>query len=233
MYYEARTVLTTHPNCEYNDGIINIFLYANGQLNIPEGRGKKLQQLLQYMLTGQKPSVTDQEIETIDKLVTKVKAKKEVTTNYMKQWDRDRIIARDAALEARQKAAINLISFSIKNGVSLEQIVDNLKYEYKFDDATIKDLFEKAKVPMTWVTTWEEVKMITKDNPSMNPTAESIYMANADINILEQCRAREDAIAHEKYQKELIENLNATIADQEATIAELRKLLQEHGISEP
>ena len=75
--------------------------------------------------------------------------------------------------------------------------------------------------------------MITKDNPSMNSTAESIFMSNADISILEQCRAREDAIAHEKYQKELIENLNATIADQEATIAKLRKLIQEHGISEP
>jgi hypothetical protein len=74
--------------------------------------------------------------------------------------------------------------------------------------------------------------MITKNNPSMNSTAESIYMANADINILEQCRAREDAIAHEKYQKEPIQNLNDTISDQEATIAELRKLLQEHGISE-
>ena len=74
--------------------------------------------------------------------------------------------------------------------------------------------------------------MITKDNPSMNSTAESIFMSNADISILEQCRAREDAIAHEKYQKELIENLNATISDQAATIAELRKLLQEHGISE-
>ena len=88
-------------------------------------------------------------------------------------------------------------------------------------------------------TTWEEVKMITKDNPSMNSTAESIYMANADINILEQCRAREDAIDHEKYQKELIESLNKTIADRDveldnayATISELRKLLQEHGISE-
>ena len=67
----------------------------------------------------------------------------------------------------------------------------------------------------------------------MNSTAESIFMSNADISILEQCRAREDAIAHEKYQKELIENLNATIADQEATIAKLRKLIQEHGISEP
>ncbi len=74
--------------------------------------------------------------------------------------------------------------------------------------------------------------MITKNNPSMNSTAESIFMSNADISILEQCRAREDAIAHEKYQKELIESLNATISDQEATIAELRKLLQEHGISE-
>ena len=81
-------------------------------------------------------------------------------------------------------------------------------------------------------TTWEEVKMITKDNPSMNSTAESIFMSNADIAILEQCRAREDAIAHEKYQKELIQSLNDTIADKDATIAELRKLLQEHGISE-
>lgn len=149
MYYEARSVLTTHPNCEYNDGITNIFLYANGQLNIPEGRGKKLQQLLQYMLTGQKPSVTDQEIETIDKLVTKVKAKKEVTTNYMKQWDRDRIIARDAALEARQKDALVLISFGSENNIPNSVIIQKLRNEFKYDDTTIKDLFEKAKVPMT------------------------------------------------------------------------------------
>ena len=62
--------------------------------------------------------------------------------------------------------------------------------------------------------------MITKNNPSMNSTAESIFMSNADINILEQCRVREDAIAHEKYQKELIESLNAAIADRDATIAD-------------
>ena len=148
MYYEARSVLTTHPNCEYNDGITNIFLYANGQLNIPEGRGKKLQQLLQYMLTGQKPEVTDQEIEAIDELVTKIKAKKEVTTNYMKQWDRDRIIARDAALEARQKDALVLISFGSENNIPNSVIIQKLRNEFKYDDTTIKDLFEKAKLPM-------------------------------------------------------------------------------------
>ena len=44
--------------------------------------------------------------------------------------------------------------------------------------------------------------MITKDKPSLDSTAESIYLSNADFVIREQCRRREDAIAHENYQKE-------------------------------
>ena len=68
--------------------------------------------------------------------------------------------------------------------------------------------------------------MITKNNPSMNSTAESIFMSNADINILEQCRAREDAIAHEKYQKELIANLSIKADNAHATIAELQAKLE-------
>jgi predicted transposase/invertase (TIGR01784 family) len=76
-------------------------------------------------------------------------------------------------------------------------------------------------------TTWEEVKMITKDNPSMNSTAESIFMSNADISILEQCRAREDAIAHEKYQKKLIENLNAQLDDANTTITAQKATITE------
>lgn len=75
--------------------------------------------------------------------------------------------------------------------------------------------------------------MITKDNPSMNSTAESIDLSNADANIIEQCRAREDAIAHEKYQAEQIaelksqlENANAALQDKDATIAELQAKLK-------
>ena len=49
--------------------------------------------------------------------------------------------------------------------------------------------------------------MITKENPLMTSTAEAIYMSTADKNILEQCRIREDNIAHEKYQNELIASL--------------------------
>ena len=75
--------------------------------------------------------------------------------------------------------------------------------------------------------TWEEIRMITKDNPSMSSAAESIYLSNADMSILEQCRAREDAIAHEVYQKELIADLKQELSEANETIAELQKKLKE------
>lgn len=93
--------------------------------------------------------------------------------------------------------------------------------------------------------------MITKDNPSMNSTAESIYLSNSDFVIRERCRAREDAIIHEKFQTERIEALtsevstlsneisvltseNSTLASENnalsTEIERLHKLLEEHGI---
>ena len=89
------------------------------------------------------------------------------------------------------------------------------------------------------------IGLITKDNPSLNSTAESIYLSNTDFVIQEQCRRREDAIAHEKYQKEQLSKLsteNAILADRveditakydNATkeIIRLKKLLEEKGIT--
>jgi len=93
-------------------------------------------------------------------------------------------------------------------------------------------------------TTWEEIKMLTKENPSMNSAAESIYLSNSDENIRELCRRREDAIAHENFQKKLIQNLteenaslsneNAALSDENAAlsdeVARLQKLLDDNNI---
>lgn len=79
--------------------------------------------------------------------------------------------------------------------------------------------------------TWEEIKMITKDNPTLNSTAESIYMSNADENIRELCRRREDAIAHEEYQKKLIQKQADEIASLSDENARLKKLLDDNGIN--
>ncbi len=80
--------------------------------------------------------------------------------------------------------------------------------------------------------------MITKNNSSMNSTAETIFMSNSDENIRELCRRREDAIAHENYQKKLIQDLtdaNASLTDEVSSltdeISRLIKLLDDNGIN--
>ena len=138
----------------------------------------------------------------------------------------------------------------------LRNVKDNYLYTDNFnlyvielnhtDMATAED---KASQVDLWAklfkaNSWEEIKMITKDNPSLNSTAESIFLSNADTNILEQCRAREDAIAHEKYQNELIEGLKSDLEDTKSQlddtkdqldsansqISALKKLLDDNGI---
>lgn len=41
--------------------------------------------------------------------------------------------------------------------------------------------------------TWEEIQMLAKDNEYLQEVAESLYVANADEIVRQQCRAREDA----------------------------------------
>ena len=64
-------------------------------------------------------------------------------------------------------------------------------------------------------TTWEEIKMIAKNNPVIIDACESLYRLNADEIARQRSRAREDAIARENA-------LNQIITDQAAEIERLR-----------
>ncbi len=79
-------------------------------------------------------------------------------------------------------------------------------------------------------TTWEEIKMITSEHPSMNSTAESIYISNSDEQIRELCRRREDAIAHENFQKKKIQELTDALAEATSQNAKLLQLLKDNNI---
>ncbi|WP_044913146.1 Rpn family recombination-promoting nuclease/putative transposase [Butyrivibrio sp. WCE2006] len=116
-------------------------------------------------------------------------------------------------------------------------------YVIELDNIDLSSEYDKRLGIDNWArlfkaTTWEEIQMIAEDNPSMKSTAESIFLSNSDFAIQEQCRAREDAIAHEKHQKELIDSLtdenksltneNKSLSDE---IARLSKLLEENNIA--
>ena len=116
MYYEANTTLTTHPQIAYKDGITHIFLYCKGAPNIRESaHRKKMSEMLKYILSGEKPTSPNQGIEDVDKIVSKVKSLPEVTKKYMKQWDREQTLQREAYNTGIQSTA-DLIAWLFDNG---------------------------------------------------------------------------------------------------------------------
>ena len=148
MYYEAKTVLCTHPGIEYKDGLTHIYLYCNGKPNfnspsspikMSASHSKRLIEMLKYIVSGEKPAITNNDIDMIDDIVTKVKHRKEVTTAYMRQWDRELSIKR----EEKQNNALKLIRFCRKMGVSDDAIKANLREDYDYNNDTIQELFDE------------------------------------------------------------------------------------------
>lgn len=91
---------------------------------------------------------------------------------------------------------------------------------------------DKAYALDIWVAlfkskTWEELRMIAKENPELLEAGKSLYNYNNEETIRFQCYARED------YQKEMntiqktFDELYATLAKKDARIAELETQLAE------
>ena len=162
MYYEASTRLLTHPNIVYNDGIRHIYLYCNGKPNfdtldipvkISPEHSKKLKEMLKYIVTGQKPSSPNTDIDAIENIVAKVKNRKEVIGKYMQQWDRElslkRDITREVTREVKEDDALKLICFSRKHHIPEEEIRKSLVNDYDFSVSTIDELLAKADTKET------------------------------------------------------------------------------------
>ena len=84
MVYTFQNTCIEDPSVTYNDGAQKIYLYTKGTAGNPS---QELKDMLKYIEKSTKDNVTNQEIATIQKLVEKVKRKKEVGINYMKSWE--------------------------------------------------------------------------------------------------------------------------------------------------
>ena len=75
--------------------------------------------MLQYILSGVKPSTPNAYIDNVDDIVTKVKALPEVASKYMKQWDREQTIQRESFNNGEKSGVKNttdLFSWLKSNG---------------------------------------------------------------------------------------------------------------------
>lgn len=91
MVYTIENHCTEDVSIPYNDGAKKIFLYTKGTAGNPS---QALKDMLKYIEKSTDDNVTNQDIDSIQQLVNKVKHKKEVSINYMKSWEIEKM-ARD------------------------------------------------------------------------------------------------------------------------------------------
>ena len=79
--------------------------------------------------------------------------------------------------------------------------------------------------------TWEDLKMLARENEYLQEAADSLFVANADEIIRQQCQAREDAEKRERTLERdnrlLREKLEKVIKEKDEEIEALKKMLAE------
>ncbi|SCY34808.1 hypothetical protein SAMN02910370_02217, partial [Lachnospiraceae bacterium XPB1003] len=100
--YEAGTMLKTHPDIPYDDGIRRIYLYTEGKLKKDaDDNDKKLKNLLQYIRRSTEENVTDETTRRLDELVKATKHKKDIGVKYMKSWELESELREEGREEER------------------------------------------------------------------------------------------------------------------------------------
>ncbi len=97
--------------------------------------------MLKYIVSGEKPEHSSNDIDEIDTIVTKVKGREEVTKEYMRQRDRELSIKRDT----KEEAALKDICFDLENNIPAEITRKRLKENFGYDSNTIDELIKQAK----------------------------------------------------------------------------------------
>ena len=87
MVYTIQNQCVEDSTISYDDGAKKIFLYTKGTEGNPS---QELKDMLKYIENSTQNNIANPNIESIHRLVEKVRRKKEVDINYMKSWEHDK-----------------------------------------------------------------------------------------------------------------------------------------------
>ncbi len=89
-----------------------IFLYTKGTEGSPR---QELRDMLKYIEKSTTENITNQDIESVSKLVNKIKKRKEVGVNYMKSWEIEQMARDEGYAEGHEDG----LEEGIKEGLAL------------------------------------------------------------------------------------------------------------------
>lgn len=96
MVYTIKNCCVEAPDLAYDDGAVKIFLYTKGTEGNP---GKELRDMLKYIEETTEQNITNPDIAAIHEAVSQAKQSREVGINYMKSWEWEDMIRKEATAE--------------------------------------------------------------------------------------------------------------------------------------
>ena len=96
MVYTIENQCVEDVTIPYDNGAKKVFLYTKGTEGNPS---QALQDMLKYIEKTTDENVANSDIEAIHELVKKLKQSKEVGINYMKSWEREKMIRDEGVQE--------------------------------------------------------------------------------------------------------------------------------------
>jgi len=102
MVYTVANRCLEEPELPYDDGARTLFLYTKGTEGNPR---KELRELLKYMENSSLENVTNDSLKKIHQMTRVVKSNKEVSVEYMKIYEKEKMLKDIGREEGREEGA--------------------------------------------------------------------------------------------------------------------------------
>ena len=131
MVYTIENGCREDRDISYDDGAKKIFLYTKGTEGNPS---QALRDMLKYIEKTTDENVANKDIETIHRFVKKLKLSAEVGINYMKSWEREKMIRDEGIKEGIEQGIRILVQTCKELGMTRSEVLDKIETKYQLND---------------------------------------------------------------------------------------------------
>ncbi|MBD5523333.1 MAG: hypothetical protein HDR04_02705 [Lachnospiraceae bacterium] len=122
MVYTIQNQCVEATALPYDDGAKKIFLYTKGTEGNPS---QELKDMLKYIENTTQNNIANQNIESIHRMVERLKKNKEVGISYMKSWEREQLIRDEGRDEGQFR--INQLNIKLIESGRMDDVVRSAK----------------------------------------------------------------------------------------------------------
>ena len=135
MLYTIESHCKESPDLLYDDGARSIFLYTKGTEGNP---GEELKELLSYMENSCEENAKNDMLKKVHQMMGHVKSNEEVSIEYMKIFEREKMIREEGQEELARQTARKFF----ENGASYELVRASITL---LSDEELKAIYEDVK----------------------------------------------------------------------------------------